>query len=94
MYDVLSSLAWAWAVMFAAHRLASAWEKVASPAAIASAQPKADPLPEVPNDLVALAMSEREAWAQEEVLRVIRERYTDLGDWNLVRTAMGIGRIE
>lgn len=49
---------------------------------------------EVPNDLVAVAMQEREAWAQEEVLRAIRERYEELKDWNKVRAAVGVGRIE
>jgi hypothetical protein len=59
---------------------------------------KDDTLPpppvEVPEDLLALANQERESWAQEEVLRVIRERYEDLQDWNKVRAAFGVGRIE
>lgn len=49
---------------------------------------------EIPEDLVAVANQEREAWAQEEVLRSIRERYEDLRDWNKVRGAFGVGRIE
>lgn len=49
---------------------------------------------DVPDDLVALAMQENASWAQEEVLRVIRERYEELSDWNRVRAAMGIGRID
>jgi len=49
---------------------------------------------EVPEDLVAYAMQEREAWAQEEVLRAVRERYEELRDWNKVRSAVGIGRID
>jgi len=49
---------------------------------------------EVPEDLTAVAMQEREAWAQEEVLRAIRERYEELKDWNKVRAAVGVGRIE
>ena len=47
----------------------------------------------IPEDLVALAMREREAWAQEDVLKVIRERYADLQDWNRVRAAMGVGTL-
>ena len=46
----------------------------------------------VPEDLVAIATQEREVWAQEEVMRVIRERYEALRDWNAVRSAMGVGR--
>ncbi len=52
------------------------------------------PPAEIPEDLVAVANQERESWAQEEVLRSIRERYEDLRDWNRVRSAFGVGRIE
>lgn len=48
----------------------------------------------VPEDLVAFALQEREAWAQDEVLRAVRERYDELKDWNAVRAALGIGRID
>lgn len=50
-----------------------------------------EPIP-VPEDLAALAASESEAWAQRDMMRVIRERYDDLHDWNLVRTAMGVAQ--
>lgn len=52
----------------------------------------ADPV-EIPEDLVALAMAHRESWAQEDLLRVIREQYDELKDWNRVRAAMNIGRM-
>lgn len=45
----------------------------------------------IPDDLEAFALEEVELWAQEQVRDVIRERYTDLKDWNLVRRAVGIG---
>lgn len=45
---------------------------------------------EVPTDLVALALNEREEWAQEEMLRAMRERYETLKDWNMVRSAFGV----
>lgn len=48
---------------------------------------------EIPEDLVALAMAHRESWAQEDLLRVIREQYDELQDWNRVRAAMNIGRM-
>jgi hypothetical protein len=60
------------------------------------AAPVAPVLPppvEIPEDLVAVANQEREPWAQEEVLRSIRERHEDLRDWNRVRSAFGVGRI-
>ena len=60
------------------------------------AAPVAPVLPppvEIPEDLVAVANQEREPWAQEEVLRSIRERYEDLRDWNRGRSAFGVGRI-
>lgn len=49
---------------------------------------------EVPEDLQAVATQEQAGWAQEEVLRAIRERFEDLKDWNKVRSAFGIGRID
>lgn len=52
------------------------------------------PPQEIPEDLVAVANQERETWAQEEVMRAIRERYEELKDWNKVRAAFGVGRIE
>ena len=45
----------------------------------------------VPDDLMALALQHPEPWAQEDVLKVVRERYEMVRDWNLVRSAMGIG---
>ena len=61
------------------------------------AAPVAPVLPppvEIPEDLVAVANQEREPWAQEEVLRAIRERYEEVRDWNRVRAAFGVGRID
>ena len=49
---------------------------------------------EIPEDLVALAMTQSEGWAQEDTIKAIRERYEQLRDWNRVRAAFGIGRID
>jgi hypothetical protein len=49
---------------------------------------------EVPEDLVALAMTHTEGWAQEDTLKAMRERYDQLRDWNRVRAAFGVGRID
>lgn len=46
----------------------------------------------IPEDLYALALSESETWAQEEVLRAIRESYDTHKDWNRVRFGMGVGQ--
>lgn len=52
------------------------------------------PVPvEVPEDIVALALTHSEAWAQEEVVRAAREKYEELGDWNRVRAALGVGAL-
>lgn len=45
----------------------------------------------VPEDLVALAMTESETWAQEELLKAMKEKYDLYGDWNRVRLAFGVG---
>ena len=75
------------------HRVASAWEYVADHRAHRPDGPS-NAIPEavdVPEDLLALAMQENEVWAQEELLRVMRERYETYRDWNRVRSAMGLG---
>ena len=83
-----TSLAWALVVWDSVRTLAKAWITTHP-----SSQPTGPtPPPEVPEDLLALAMQEAEPWAQEDVLRTIRERYELYHDWNRVRAAMGIGR--
>ena len=84
-------------LLFAVHRLASAWEQVAE---VKARRP--EPMPsmpgvglavaDIPEDLIAVALQENEVWAQEEVTRVIREKYDAYRDWNRVRMAMGLGR--
>lgn len=87
---VLGQLAWAIAFVVAVYRVARAWETTSAP----PPRPVPSVVPDVPEDLMALAMQENEPWAQEEVVRVVRERYETLRDWNRVRAAMGIGRID
>lgn len=87
MLDLMPHVIWASVVMYVVHRalaLVAAWQAVRT----------VDPLApvEVPDDLIALANQERETWAQEETLRAMRERYEALGDWNLVRSAFGVGQ--
>ena len=48
----------------------------------------------VPEDLMAYAMSHSEQWAQEDALRAIQQSYDQWRDWNRVRAAMGIGRMD
>jgi len=48
----------------------------------------------VPEDLIAVAMQYPDAWAQEDMVKVIREKYDTIRDWNLVRSAFGVGRID
>lgn len=83
-------------LLFAVHRLASAWEQVSE---VTARRP--EPMPsmpgvpaavEIPDDLIAVALQENEVWAQEELTRVIREKYEQYRDWNKVRMAMGLGR--
>lgn len=82
---------WALVAVYAVHRVTHVVEMFAPLPPPASLD---IPATEVPDDLMAVAMQERESWAQEEVMRVIRERYDDLQDWNKVRSAMGVGRID
>ena len=48
----------------------------------------------VPEDLVAVAMQYPDGWAQEDMMKAIREKYDALRDWNLVRSAFNVGRID
>ena len=88
---MLAHLLWAGVAVYAIHRLSELAERFA-PAVSDEGAPVA-PV-EVPDDLIAVAMQERESWAQEEVMRAIRERYEELKDWNKVRAAVGVGRID
>jgi hypothetical protein len=95
MLTLLTTAMWTTALAFAAHRVAVAWERVAAlqhrppvAAAIDSA------VVEIPDDLLGVALQETEAWAQEEVIRAIREKYELFGDWNRVRSSFGVGRRE
>lgn len=86
--DLLPHLIWAGVAFYAIARIADAVEQFAPDRTGAVLD-----LPvEVPEDLVALAMTEQEAWAQEETIRAIRERFESLRDWNAVRSAFGVGR--
>lgn len=88
---MLAHLLWAGVAVYAIHRLSKLVERFVPP--VPADVPVAVSV-EVPDDLVAVAMQERESWAQEEVMRAIRERYEELKDWNKVRAAVGVGRID
>lgn len=83
-------------LLAAVYRIASAWERVAHTrkdhATLRQDTAVVPPAAEIPDDLVAVAMQENEAWAQEELVRVIREKFEQYKDWNKVRAAMGLGR--
>jgi len=88
---MIGDILWPLAIAYSAYTFSQALVKVfAKPAQVSDGQKSVD----VPDDLVAVAMQENEAWAQEEVLRAITERYEKLNDWNKVRFAMGVGRID
>lgn len=89
---MLTHLLWAAVAVYAIHRLSAVLDRFAP--VRSSPEDLVPPLVDVPEDLVAVAMQERESWAQEEVLRAARERYEELKDWNKVRSAFGIGRID
>lgn len=75
----------------AVYRLAGAWEKVSTTPHDSAAPLLLDV--DIPEDLMALAMTYSEPWAQEDTLKAIRERYEQLQDWNRVRSAFGVGSI-
>lgn len=95
MIELIPHLIWACVTVYVSARFASMASEFFRTLTLFSRRGseqvvEAPPLMQVPDDLSALALMEREAWAQEEVMRVIRERYADLKDWNRVRSAMGV----
>jgi hypothetical protein len=89
--SVVTNVLWAGVAAYGIWR----WAQVAEQFAPVPADPIEAPvaIKDIPEDLMALAMTERESWAQEELVRVIQERYDTLKDWNRVRSSMGVGII-
>lgn len=84
---------WPVVILYAVHRLcetASLFAPVRE-----TEQVEDDPYDAVvPEDLIAVAMQYPDAWAQEDMVKAIREKYDALRDWNLVRAAFGVGRVD
>lgn len=88
---MLAHLLWAAVAAYAVYRFAQVAERFAPVRQDAAA---AEQVVEVPEDLVAYAMSFSETWAQEDAMRAVHQSYDQWKDWNRVRAAMGIGRID
>lgn len=86
----MAHLLWAAVAVYGIYRLAQVMERFAPvrPEAIVPEQVA------VPEDLMAYAMSFSETWAQEDAMRAVHQSYDQWKDWNRVRAAMGIGRID
>ena len=89
--DALVALGWPVAFAYAAWRWARVADRALDQRADLTPDPKDAP---VPDDLVALAMTHSEPWAQEDTLKAMRERYAELKDWQKVRFAFGVGRVD
>lgn len=97
---MITSLMWALVVLVAIWRLDRFGHRVLNLQDPAKA-PDTTP-PPIPDDLTAMAMMESEKIAQDDVLKVIRERFeqlrpgskTDHDAWNKVRTAIGVAGAE
>ena len=99
MWAFLASALWVLLGYYAVRRIDCAvqrWLDLQVPKADAESAPL-----EIPEDIVALAHTYSEAWAQEDVLKAARERFEATRDsaipahqrWNLVRKALGIGTL-
>lgn len=88
MIALLQTLLWTAVAAYAVWRFAVVVEQFAPKA------PKDNAPVDIPHDLMALALSYPEDWAQEQVIRSIRERYETTNDWDAVRMAFGIGRLD
>jgi hypothetical protein len=93
----MATVLWAGVVVYAVWRVSAVFERVglAFVERLADFKPQREsfappPPPPIPDDLAALAFNETEAWAKEEVLRAIREKYEEHLDWQKVRVAFGV----
>lgn len=84
-------MVWATVVWYGLWRFAQVLERFA-PVHPNVPEPSPDDV-EVPDDLLAFASQLQDPWAIEDTIKVMRERYADLKDWNRVRSAMGIGNL-
>lgn len=89
--ELVRALLWPGVGAYAVWRWAAVVERWAPARADLAPDPKDAP---VPDDLVALAMTHSEPWAQEDTLKAMRERYAELQDWQKVRFAFGVGRVD
>lgn len=85
----MTHVIWAAVVVYLCERLLRWVERREARLTVAAAAQTATDVT-VPRDLVALALNERELWAQEEMMRAMQERYEALRDWNMVRSAFGV----
>lgn len=97
MLDLVGTLAWAGVIGYGLWRMSAVVERVGlafvdrlgdfKPSRESFAPPAPAP---IPDDLSALAFNEQEAWAKEDVLKAIREKYDEHQDWQKVRVAFGL----
>ena len=90
--EVLRAVCWPAVAVYAVWRWAAVADRW-----LDRVRPVLPPAPQeadVPEDLVALALTHSEAWAQEDTLKAMRERYAELKDWQKVRFAFGVGRVD
>jgi hypothetical protein len=92
MLDFLGTVVWAGVVVYGIWRFAPVLEKFVPAAPVVASDLTRDDIV-VPDDLLAFAASLQDPWAIEDTIKVMRERYVDLRDWNRVRSAMGIGAL-
>lgn len=87
----LAHLMWGGVTVYGIWRMAQVLERFAPPKKVAVEDAEE---PKLPEDLIAYALSFSESWAQEDCLKALRQNYEKWKDWNRVRAAMGIGRLE
>ncbi len=85
-FGLASSLAWAAVVLVIALRA----ERIIMATRGGDATPANEPTP-IPPDLMAFISSFTTDWARADATKVIRERYEQSKDWNMVRRAVGVG---
>ena len=82
---LVAAVTWPLALYLIGKRFAAVLERFAPPV------PEPNPYDtSVPEDIIAYIASHQDAWAQEDVTRVVQEKYAELKSWNRVRRALDL----
>lgn len=88
MVDIVIALIWAGVSVYGLWRFARAVERFAPLASGITPDDVA-----IPDDIIAWVAKNDDAWAQDDEMRAVREKYAEHRDWDKVRVALGLAQV-